>query len=189
MEYIKDLIQIVGEKNVKTDRLERLCFSRDMSVHEGVPDAIVFAKTTDEISKVLKLANDRQIKVIPRGSGTSTTGAVLPCLGGIVLDVSRMNKIKEINPKDGYAVVEPGVICQHKMAGGPSNRSSLQPCVLPKRVAALRWHLYRPGPVERQWQNAEAMQQRGDLVEFPRVTGGNDQRDSMEGAQICQETS
>ncbi len=101
MDYIKDLIQIVGEKNVKTDRIERLCFSRDMSVHEGVPDAIVFAKTTDEISKILKLANDRQIKVIPRGSGTSTTGAVLPCFGGIVLDVSRMNKIKEINPKDG----------------------------------------------------------------------------------------
>ena len=47
MEYIKDLIQIVGEKNVKTDRLERLCYSRDMSVHEGVADAIVFVKTTD----------------------------------------------------------------------------------------------------------------------------------------------
>ena len=60
MDDIKDLIQIVGEKNVKTDRIERLCFSRDMSVHEGVPDAIVFAKTTDEISKILKLANDRQ---------------------------------------------------------------------------------------------------------------------------------
>ena len=112
MDYIKDLIQIVGEKNVKTDRIERLCFSRDMSVHEGIPDAIVFAKTTDQISKILKLANDRQIKVTPRGSGTSTTGAVLACFGGIVLDVSRMNKIKEINPKDGYAVVEPGVICQ-----------------------------------------------------------------------------
>jgi glycolate oxidase len=112
MDYIKDLIQIVGEKNVKADRLERLCFSRDMSVHEGIPDAIVFARTTEEVSKILKLANDRQIKVIPRGSGTSTTGAVLPCLGGIVLDVSRMNKIREINPKDGYAVVEPGVICQ-----------------------------------------------------------------------------
>ena len=83
-----------------------------MSVHEGIPDAIVFAKTTEEVSKILKLANDHEIKVIPRGSGTSTTGAVLPCFGGIILDVSRMNKIKEINRKDGYAVVEPGVICQ-----------------------------------------------------------------------------
>jgi len=112
MDYIKDFLQIVGEKNVKTDRLERLCYSRDMSVHEGIADAIVFAKTTDEVSKILKLANDREIKVTPRGSGTSTTGAVLPCFGGIILDLGRMNKIKEINLKDGYAVVEPGVICQ-----------------------------------------------------------------------------
>src|SRR4030043_667759 len=112
MDYIKELIEIVGEKNVKTDQIERLCHSKDMSVHEGIPDAIVFAKTTDEVVQVLKLANDKNIKVIPRGSGTSTTGAVLPCLGGIILDVSRMNKIKEINRKDGNAVVEPGVICQ-----------------------------------------------------------------------------
>jgi len=65
MDYIKNLVDIVGEKNVKTDRLERLCYSRDMSVHEGVADAIVFAKTTDEVSKILKLANDREIKVTP----------------------------------------------------------------------------------------------------------------------------
>jgi hypothetical protein len=51
MDYIKDLIEIVGEKNVKTDRIERLCYSRDMSVHEGIPDAIVFARTTEVISK------------------------------------------------------------------------------------------------------------------------------------------
>ncbi|RPJ10039.1 MAG: FAD-binding oxidoreductase, partial [Deltaproteobacteria bacterium] len=111
MDYIAALREIVGEKNVKTDQIERLCHSRDMSVHEGVPDAIVFASTTEEVSKILKLANDNGIKVIPRGSGTSTTGAVLPCFGGIILDVSRMNKIKEIQKKDGYAVVEPGVIC------------------------------------------------------------------------------
>ncbi len=111
MDYIKALIEIVGEKNVKTDQIERLCHSRDMSVHEGIPDAIVFAKTTEEVSKILKLANENDIKVIPRGSGTSTTGAVLACFGGIILDVSRMNKIKEIQKKDGYAVVEPGVIC------------------------------------------------------------------------------
>ncbi len=112
MDYIKELIQIVGEKNVKTDQIERLCHSRDMSVHEGIPDAIVFAKTKEEVVQILKFANDHEIKVTPRGSGTSTTGAVLPCLGGIILDVSRMNKIKEIQKKDGYAVVEPGVICQ-----------------------------------------------------------------------------
>src|SRR4030043_492736 len=109
MDHIKELIEIVGEKNVKTDRIERLCYSKDMSVHEGVPDAIVFAKTTEQVSKILKLANDHEIKVIPRGSGTSTTGAVLACFGGIILDVSRMNKIKEISLKDGYGGGGPGV--------------------------------------------------------------------------------
>ena len=44
MDYIKDLIHIVGEKNVKTDQIERLCYSRDLSVHEAVPDVIVFAQ-------------------------------------------------------------------------------------------------------------------------------------------------
>ncbi len=112
MDEIIELKKIVGEKNVKTDRIERLCHSRDMSVHEGIPDAIVFARTTEEVSKILKLAYDRNLKMIPRGSGTSTTGAVLPCFGGIILDVSRMNRIKEIQKKNGYAIVEPGVICQ-----------------------------------------------------------------------------
>lgn len=112
MDFIQELIKIVGEKNVKTDQIERICHSRDMSVHEGIPDAVVFAKTPDDVSRILKLAYEQEIKVIPRGSGTSTTGAVLPCFGGIILDVSRMNRIKEINRKDGYAVVEPGVICQ-----------------------------------------------------------------------------
>ena len=57
IDYIENLIQIVGEKNVRTDEIERLCYSRDLSVHEAVPDVIVFAKTTEEVSKIMSLAN------------------------------------------------------------------------------------------------------------------------------------
>jgi glycolate oxidase len=110
MNYIKALQAIVGAENVRDDLVERLCYSRDMSVHVGVPDAIVFAETTEQVSRILSLANEQKIPVIPRGSGTSVTGAVLAPKGGIVLDVSRMNRIMEINREDGYAVVEPGVI-------------------------------------------------------------------------------
>lgn len=92
----KDLAIIVGEANVRIDRIERLCHSRDMSFHEGMSDAVVSAKTTEEIPKILELAYDKDIKVIPRGSGTSTIGAVIPCFGGIILDVSRMSKINYI---------------------------------------------------------------------------------------------
>jgi glycolate oxidase len=109
MEQLRD---VVGGRNVREDLVERLCYSRDMSVHEGVPEAVVFASSTREVSGILKAANEARVPVITRGSGTSVTGAVLPCRDrGIVLDLSRMNRILEINGKDGYARVEPGVIC------------------------------------------------------------------------------
>jgi glycolate oxidase len=113
MDYIKKLVEIVGEKNVKTDLIERLCYSRDLSVHEAVPDVIVFVKTTEEISKMMSLANREKIFVTPRGSGTSAVGGALAAKGGILLDLSRMNNILEIDKENGYVVVEPGVLCNN----------------------------------------------------------------------------
>jgi glycolate oxidase len=113
MDYIKELTEIVGEKNVKMDQIERLCYSRDLSVHEAVPDVIVFATTTEEVSKIMSLANKKKIPVTPRGSGTSAVGGALAAKGGILLDLSRMNNILEIEKENGYVVVEPGVICNN----------------------------------------------------------------------------
>jgi len=112
MDYFKELEEIVGKENVRTDLIDRICYSRDMSLHEGVPDAVVFARSREEVVKILALAGEKGFPVVPRGSGTSLTGAALACMGGITLDVSRMNHIKEVNRKDNYVVVEPGVICQ-----------------------------------------------------------------------------
>lgn len=112
MSYIEALEKIVGKENVYIDQVDRICYSRDMSLHEGVPDAVVFVRGAEEIQKILILANQEGFPVVPRGSGTSLTGAALPCLGGIALDLARMNRIKEINKKDHYVIVEPGVICQ-----------------------------------------------------------------------------
>jgi glycolate oxidase subunit GlcD len=111
VDYIRDLIQIVGEENVRTDEIERLCYARDLSVHEAVPDVVVFAKTTEEISKIMALANKEKIPVTPRGSGTSAVGGALAAKGGILLDLSGMNRILEIEKENGYVAVEPGVIC------------------------------------------------------------------------------
>lgn len=103
--------KIVGRENVHTDEIERLCYSRDMSIHEGIPDAVVFAQNREQIVEILRVANREGIPVITRGSGTSVTGAVLAMKGGIILDLSRMNQILEINKKSNYARMEPGVIC------------------------------------------------------------------------------
>jgi len=113
MDYIKALIDIVGERNVKTDEIERLCYSRDLSVHEAVPDVVVFAKTAEEVSRIMKLASAERIPVTPRGSGTSAVGSALAAKGGILLDLSRMNRVLEIDKDNGFVVVEPGVLCNN----------------------------------------------------------------------------
>jgi len=111
MELAETIRGIVGSRNVIEELTERLCYSRDMSVHEGVPDLIVFAENTDQVSRIMKVANERSVPVTARGSGTSVTGAVLPTQGGILLDLSSMNRILEISPENFYVRLEPGVIC------------------------------------------------------------------------------
>jgi glycolate oxidase subunit GlcD len=108
MDKIKD---IVGKGNVFDDRVECLCYSRDMSVHQGIPDAVIFPRTTEQVSAIMKLAHRERVPVTARGSGTSVTGAVLPVKGGLLLDLHLMDNILEINKKDFYARLEPGVIC------------------------------------------------------------------------------
>ncbi len=103
---------IVGRENVLTSATDCLGYSRDMSIHVGLPEAVVFAESAEQVSRVLALANQAGLPVTVRGGGTSVTGASLPVKGGLVLNLVRMNRIREINRADGYAVVEPGVICQ-----------------------------------------------------------------------------
>lgn len=110
---------------------ERICFSRDMSIHVGIPDAVVFAQTADQVSRLLSLANDEKIPVVPRGSGTSVTGAVVATEGGIVLDLSRMDRIETIDLKSFRVVVQPGVVCgrlnaelaRHKLSSRPTREA------------------------------------------------------------------
>ncbi len=111
MDYIDRLTQIVGEDNITASQVDCLSYSRDMSVHVGAPDVIVFPETAEQVAEIVKEAAKSKIPVIPRGSGTSVTGAALSPLGGILLDLVRMNKILEIDRKNGFARVEPAVIC------------------------------------------------------------------------------
>jgi len=111
MDIISEITQIVGPENVFSDRIECMCYSRDMSVHQGIPDAVIFARSTDQVSAIMKVAKREKIPVTARGTGTSVTGAVLPVKGGLLLDLHNMNKIIEINKNDFYARLEPGVVC------------------------------------------------------------------------------
>ncbi|RLF54255.1 MAG: FAD-binding protein, partial [Thermoplasmata archaeon] len=111
MDIISEIREIVGPENVFDERVECLCYSRDMSVHQGIPDAVIFPRTTEQVSAVMKLAHRDKVPVTARGTGTSVTGAVLPVKGGLLLDLHLMNNILEINKENFYARLEPGVVC------------------------------------------------------------------------------
>jgi len=77
---------------------------------DGRPAAVVFPRTPADVQRVLELADHARTPVVPRGAGTALTGASTAGAGVVVLDLSRLNRIIAINPGDGTAVTEPGVI-------------------------------------------------------------------------------
>ena len=101
---------IVGAEYVidNPETLEK--YSRDYSlVQPRMPSYVVFPKNTGEIQGVVKYANEHLIPVIPRSSSISFYGAGIPSQGGIILDLSRMNKILEVDGRNKKVKVEPGV--------------------------------------------------------------------------------
>ena len=104
------LIDIVGEQNFTAKIIDMVSYSYDASEHSHRPDAAVWPTDTDQIQKIVQLANREGFALIPRGAGTGLAGMVVPQKGGLVLDLCRMNRILEINIQDRVAVVEPGVV-------------------------------------------------------------------------------
>jgi D-lactate dehydrogenase (cytochrome) len=82
----------------------------DMSFHRPRrPDVVVYPASTEEVSRVLAVANDRGVPVVPFGAGSSLEGHVVPTRGGISLDLSRLDRIVELAPDDLAATVQAGV--------------------------------------------------------------------------------
>ena len=104
------LIDIVGEENFTDDLIDMVSYSYDGSQHKHRPTCAVWPDTSQHISEILMLANTEGVPVIPRGAGTGLSGMAIPAKGGIVLDLSHMNKILKISIEDRLAVVQPGVV-------------------------------------------------------------------------------
>jgi FAD/FMN-containing dehydrogenase len=106
---LKSLIEILGDRGVSNSPEELWFYSRDPGVlSPHMPDYVVAPETTEQVQKVVQLANRERIPIVPMGNGMALTGLVIPLKGGIVMDMKRMNKILEVNEKARYAVVEGG---------------------------------------------------------------------------------
>ncbi|MFX1339791.1 MAG: FAD-binding oxidoreductase [Promethearchaeota archaeon] len=102
---------IVGSKYISNSK--PICYSYSMNcdtVLQGIPDIVIQPITSNEISEILKVANQYNIKVIPRGGGADLTGGAKPIGdGGILLDLTRMNKVLDIDEKNQIVTVEVGI--------------------------------------------------------------------------------
>ncbi|WP_331774171.1 glycolate oxidase subunit GlcD [Sulfurospirillum sp. 1612] len=110
-EHIDYFKSIVGKENVYDDKAHMLAYSYDATRNHYEPDAVVFPRNEEDVSRVLKYCNDNRIVITPRGAGSGFTGGALPANGGIILGLEKhMNQILEIDMENLVAVVQPGVI-------------------------------------------------------------------------------
>jgi glycolate oxidase len=110
MDLYLELVSLLGSEITSQDSVKLEENSRDKWFASHLPDVVVEPKCTDQVSQLLRFANQRQIPVTARGAGFGYVGGCVPIKGGIALSLAKMNRIKEIAVADGVAVVEPGVI-------------------------------------------------------------------------------
>jgi glycolate oxidase len=103
-------IDIVGPENFTEKIIDLVSYTYDASNYQHRPDCAMWATSSAQVSRILSLANGKGIPVTVRGGGTGLGGLAVPARGGIVLDLTRMNRILELSIPDRLAVVQPGVV-------------------------------------------------------------------------------
>jgi glycolate oxidase len=116
---LEELRAIVEEHDAvltsKSSRLNRARVPAPFPVHrweEFVPDAVVLPRTAQQVSEIVKLANRTKVPIVPRAGGTGLADGAVPLRGGIVVDVKRMDQIKEVDLGNNTVTVGPGINMQ-----------------------------------------------------------------------------
>ncbi len=108
---LDDLTGIVGKSNVSIDEAVLFLYSSDVAFESDIfPDIVVRPSTTEEVSQIVRYANDNKIPITPRGAGSGASGSAVAVKGGILLDLTRMNKILELDTDNFMVAVQPGVV-------------------------------------------------------------------------------
>ncbi len=142
MELASNLRELLGNESVADDAETLAAHSSDKWFATETPEAVVFAKSTSDVSKLLKFASQNKVPVTARGAGFGYVGSCVPVRKGIALSLMRMNRIKEINFADAIAIVEPGVITVNLKAAVrtqklfyPPDPASMKDCTIGGNVA------------------------------------------------------
>jgi glycolate oxidase len=109
--FTEQLRAIVGPGGILTSPSDLLVYECDgFTIEKKTPDVVVFPTSTEQVVQVVKLCHAHDIPFLARGAGTSLAGGCLPVGGGVMIALTRMKRVLEVNTRDRYAVVEPGVV-------------------------------------------------------------------------------
>ncbi|MDP7274220.1 MAG: FAD-linked oxidase C-terminal domain-containing protein [Planctomycetaceae bacterium] len=113
-ELIRRFQAIVGDDAVLSATDELLVYECDgYVVEKKLPDVVLFPGSTDQVVEIVLACNEFDVPFVPRGAGTSLAGGCLPVGGGVMITLTRMKEILEVNLQDRFAVVEPGLVNLH----------------------------------------------------------------------------
>ena len=107
---IEELIGVVGERYVLYAPEDLIVFEYDGSQATGYPEVVVVPSSAEEVAQTVKIAHREGIPIVPRGAGTSISGGALASTGGILLPLTRLKKVLEIDTENLVAIVEPGLV-------------------------------------------------------------------------------
>ncbi|NOL50093.1 FAD-binding oxidoreductase [Pelistega europaea] len=102
--------QAFGAQFVTTTAVREHHAQDESAYDKTLPDAVIFARNTEDVIKAVKLCSAYNIPIVPFGAGTSIEGHILPIHGGITLDLSEMNKVLSVDDQDFTVTVQPGVL-------------------------------------------------------------------------------
>ena len=113
-QFIQQLRGIVGVESVIASADELLVYECDgYVVEKKAPDVVIFPTSAAQVQQIVRLCVANKIPFVPRGAGTSLAGGTLPTGGGVMICLTRMRQIVDVNLRDRYAVVEPGLVNVH----------------------------------------------------------------------------
>src|SRR2546426_8615617 len=139
----QELESLVGRDGVLSEPEELLVYESDgLTLFRALADFVVFPRSAEQVSAVVRMASREQIPFVARGAGTGLSGGCLPAEGGLVLSMMRMNRVLEVDYENQIAVVEPGLVNLHlSWAVGPRgyyyapDPSSQQACTIGGNIA------------------------------------------------------
>ena len=175
-QLIDELTQIVGRDALLATDDELLVYECDgYVVEKKTPDIVVFPETTEQVAEIVRCCNRHQVPFVPRGAGTSLAGGTLPVTGGVMITLTRMNRIIEVSIRNRYAVVEPGLVnvrlTQHLKGTGyhyAPDPSSQGACTIGGNVATNSGgpHTLKYGVTVNHVLGLQVVTPEGDIVEL-----------------------